>query len=115
MRCPACGEGTCTVTNLSKKYEQTLRAVNNDLLLPRTEFGILQTLFQEKDPLRAFAIAAELDCSYQLVGKRGKILEERGLVTRERDDAGNRVFEITDPAKAAYFSEPDAQDLDVKP
>ncbi|MDN7906629.1 hypothetical protein QZM18_21265 [Burkholderia diffusa] len=113
MRCPECGEGTCTVTNLSKKYEGAIKAVDDELLLPRTELGILQILAQEHEPMRAGAIASELDCSYQLVGKRGKILEQRGLLQRDQNDDGNRVFSITDSAKTIYFSEQSGKGLDV--
>lgn len=113
MLCPACGKGVCRVTNLSRKYEDTLRQVSNELLLPKMELGILQTLAQESEPLRAGAIASELDCSYQLVGKRGKILEQRGLVDRKHNDEGNRVFSITEDAKAVYFAASTSADLDV--
>lgn len=77
MQCPACKTGICTVTNLSKKYQLLLDAVAPELLLPTTELGILQTLETERRPMYARDIAAELDKSYQLVGKRGKTLAER--------------------------------------
>jgi len=113
MHCPVCRSGVCTVTNLSRKYESILNAVEPNLLLPKTEIDILQTLSQEAEPLRPGAIAEELDCSYQLVGKRGKILEERGLIDRGQNDEGSRVFSLTDSAKNAYFSDPTAQTLDI--
>jgi hypothetical protein len=72
MRCPECGTGTCKVTNLSRKYEAILRDVNPELLLPTTELGILEALYGERRDLMAAEIAEDLDCSYQLVGKRGK-------------------------------------------
>ena len=68
---------------MPKKYDAILRAIDTELLLPRTELGILQTLKTEKEPMSASGIAEDLDCSYQLVGKRGKILAERGLVERK--------------------------------
>ena len=36
MLCPTCRKGNCTVTNLSRKYEATLRAVDSSLLLRPT-------------------------------------------------------------------------------
>ena len=57
-------------------------------------------------------IAADLDCSYQLVGKRGKFLSERGLVSRTENAQGRRVFEITDDAQETYKRTPE-DDLDV--
>jgi hypothetical protein len=82
MSCQHCGTGHCKVTNLSKKYEVILIDINPELLLPPSELGILETLFNEKRDLVAAEIAAHLDCSYQLVGKRGKITEVKGLVDR---------------------------------
>ncbi|MBQ0944319.1 hypothetical protein KAK07_13330 [Ideonella sp. 4Y16] len=113
MRCPKCGQGVCTVTNLSKKYAGTIAAVDEALLLPRMELGILQTLAQEGEPMRAGAIASELDCSYQMIGKRGKILANRGLLARDENDDGIRVFSISEEAKSVYFSAGDDSELDV--
>jgi DNA-binding MarR family transcriptional regulator len=105
MMCPICRAGICRVINLSKKYEETLRQVDPGLLLPRTELGILQTLETERRPLFASDIAGELDCSYQLIGKRGKFLAERGLVDRNEDVQGRRQFRITESAHETYFHE----------
>jgi DNA-binding MarR family transcriptional regulator len=113
MRCPACQKGVCIVVNLSRKYAPMLENVQEELLLPKTELGILQTLHSEVEPKRPAFVAEELDCSYQLVGKRAVRLEERGLVTRLRDEQDHRILEITDLAKRSYFSAPDAQQLDV--
>lgn len=113
MRCPTCKTGTCSVTNLSKKYASILNAVAPELLLPPTELGILQTLESEKRPMYAGEIAAELDKSYQLVGRRGKTLAERGLVRRDVNDQSRRTFQITALAQSSYF-DPSANDaLDV--
>lgn len=113
MRCPACHEGTCIVVNLSRKYQPMLSKVQEELLLPRVEIDILQTLNYEEEPRRPAFVAAELDCSYQLVGKRAIRLEERGLVKRLRDKQDRRTLEITDLAKGSYFSSPEVQRLDV--
>jgi len=113
MKCPLCQIGTCEVMNLSKKYEPILRNIHAELLLPKTELGILQTLHSEEEPLRPSDIAAELDCSYQLVGRRSVRLEERGLVRRIKDDNNNRIITITDIAEASYFSDSEANALDV--
>lgn len=102
MLCPTCQSGRCKVSNLSKKYETILKEVNEELLLPATELGIMETLYNELKGLPASDIASELDCSYQLVGKRGKIMEERGLVSRKKE-AGRRIFLITEQALENYF------------
>jgi hypothetical protein len=117
MQCPACKTGVCGVTNLSRKYQSLLDAVAPELLLPTTELGILQTLETERRAMYAGDIASELDKSYQLVGKRGKTLAERGLVKRAENDQGRRTFEITPLAQSSYFSSTpdDALDVGVDP
>jgi predicted AAA+ superfamily ATPase len=113
MQCPTCKNGVCKVINLSKKYETILRGIEPELLLPKTELGILQTLKTEDKPLYAQQIAAELDCSYQLIGRRGKNLNERLLVDRERDEQGRRQFSITAFADQQYFARATVDNLDV--
>jgi len=113
MKCKECTSGICEVTNLSKRYASVLQAVDQELLLPSTELGILQTLHSEKKPLFAADIASELDCSHQLVGKRGKFLSERGLIERKENDIGRRIYEITRIAEESYFSEQGTGGLEV--
>jgi hypothetical protein len=114
MTCPRCRVGSCEVINLSRKYEKILEGISEDLLLPATELGILETLFSEKRDLAAAEIAAELDCSYQLIGKRGKIMEERGLVSRKLEQQ-RRKFGITPRAVKEYFAANESRKLDVDP
>jgi hypothetical protein len=113
MACPRCRQGTVAVTNLSRKYAHEINAVNREQLLPATELGILQTLHVERGPLRAGEIAGELDVSYQLVGKRGKALADRGLVSRPKVERGSPPFAITQMAETAYFSDPTGDDLQL--
>jgi DNA-binding MarR family transcriptional regulator len=102
MLCPACRTGTCRVTNISRKYEEVIRSVNADQLLPATELGILQTLNSESEPLFAGDIAGELDVSYQLIGKRAKRLDERDLVDRAMV-RGRREYQLSEAARRIYF------------
>jgi DNA-binding MarR family transcriptional regulator len=113
MSCKECKGGKVKVENLSQKYAAELRAVSIDLLLPPTELGILHTLHTESAALRPAFVAGELDCSYQLVGKRAKSMAERGLVKRYLNDQGNRLLEIEPTAEAAYFSAEQREELDV--
>ncbi|WP_412163745.1 hypothetical protein [Curtobacterium flaccumfaciens] len=103
MLCPECREGTCQVTNLSRKYEATLQAVSESSLLPAVELGILQTLDSEDRALNPSDVAAELDCSYQLIGRRAKNLDERGLIERTEDSTSRRIYLPTGLAKTIYF------------
>jgi hypothetical protein len=113
MRCFLCKNGTCKVVNLSQKYSEVISEVSSELLLPFTELGILQTLDSERRPMFAAEIASELDRSYQLVGKRGKILADRGLLNRNKYESGRRLFDITEIAKRTYFFDDTASRLDV--
>jgi len=113
MVCPNCRNGVCRVINLSKKYEAVLAGISPELLLPSTELGILQTLKTEHRSMYASEIASELDRSYQLVGKRGKMLAQRGLVKRDENAEGRRIFEITGLATESYFSDLETVGLDV--
>ncbi|WP_137130362.1 hypothetical protein [Rhizobium sp. FY34] len=112
MSCPKCRKGICAVVNLSQKYGDVIEAIGPELLLPETELGIMQTLYSEKKPMVAAEIAGDLDCSGQLVGRRGKNLAERKLV--ERTSSGQVYsYTLTEQAKSAYFSDPTAGDLDI--
>jgi DNA-binding MarR family transcriptional regulator/uncharacterized Zn-finger protein len=114
MLCPECKQGTCHLVNLSRKYERLISSVADENLFPGTELGILKTLHDERKRMFAKGIAAELDCSYQLVGKRGRNLAERGLVLRDENERGRRIFEITATAEDVYFrdSADDAMDFE---
>lgn len=104
MLCPQCKQGRCKLVNLSRKYERLIRSVADETLLPDTELGILKTLHDERQSMFAKEIAAQLDCSYQLVGRRGRHLAERSLLTRGENETGRRTFEITPTAQEVYFS-----------
>lgn len=113
MLCPVCKKGTCKIVNLSKKYEKLIRDVSAELLLPETELGILKTLHDERRKMFAREIASELDCSYQLVGWRGKNLADRDLVAREKE-GGRRVYVLKDTAKSVYFSDVHGDEMDFE-
>jgi DNA-binding MarR family transcriptional regulator len=113
MLCPSCKNGTCEVSNLSRKYENVLARVDPGLLLPATELGILDALYTEGRKMVASEIAGELDCSYQLIGKRGRNLSERGLVSRDKNEVNRRTFSLTDDARRDYFEGNNERTLDV--
>lgn len=113
MLCPVCKKGTCKIVNLSRKYADLIQTVAQDALLPETDLGILKILHDERENMFAKQIAAELDCSYQLIGKRGRSLADKELVTRSENDTGRRVFNISDKAMQTYFeSETTNDDFD---
>lgn len=63
----------------------------------------MKALHDERSAMFANEIATELDCSYQLFGKRGKMLADRDLVERTTNEQGRRVFKITPTADQTYF------------
>lgn len=111
MRCPECSIGTCQVTTLSKKYKPLLSSFDQALILPDIELGILQTLRTEKRPMRAHEIAEDLDCTFQLVGKRVKNLAARELVER-KENKGHRLYKLTKKALEKYFTANKLDELD---
>lgn len=115
MLCPKCKSGTCRIVNLSKKYEELINSVSEEHLLPRTELGIIKTLHDERKQMFAKEIASELDCSYQLIGKRGRNLSERGLIKRGENTRGRRTFNISETATSIYFEESLEDKMDFTP
>ncbi|WP_433079432.1 hypothetical protein ACQP1P_40145 [Dactylosporangium sp. CA-052675] len=103
MRCPRCEIGTCSVIRASQSHAETLAAVADEDLLPKTELEILHVLRNAKRPMFAGDIAGELDVTPQLVGRRGKKLSDRSLVIRTTV-RGRSQLEITDLALATYFA-----------
>lgn len=114
MQCPTCRNGDCKIVNLSKKYGDIIESIGPELLLPETELSIMQALYSENKPLVAAEIAGDLDCSGQLVGRRGKNLAERNLVDRT---SNGQVYQynLTTQAKSAYFSDSSSGDLEIAP
>lgn len=112
--CPKCKTGLCKVVNLSKKYENIIKAVDDNLLLPKTELGILQTLNSENCPLFAKDVAGELDCSYQLVGKRAAKLSQKKLIKREKNQQRRTEYKISELGKNSYFSDNDREALNIE-
>jgi hypothetical protein len=113
MLCPKCRKGTCEVINLSKKYAEVIKNIRPDLLLPAVELGMLETLHIEGRDLYAREIAAELDCSYQLVGRRGRIMEERGLIDRITRGSYPRLYRIRPDTVHDYFENNKERHLNV--
>jgi DNA-binding MarR family transcriptional regulator len=100
--------------NLSRKYEHLIQSVAEENLLPATELGILKTLHDERKQMFAKEIAAELDCSYQLVGKRGRNLSERNLVERAENAKGRRVFRLSELAEGVYFTDLEGDEMEFR-
>ena len=104
MHCPEC-KGVVKVVSISKSIEKELKQIDESKLLHPVEYSILLELNKSDIPLRAKEIAEELDCSYQLIAFKAKILDnDKKLLTRFIDNNGNRVYKLTEKAYDTYFA-----------
>lgn len=102
-RCPECQTGTCAVISLSDDFEKEVKALSDETMLPQVELEILETLHDEDIPMKAGEIAALVDATYQLVGRRTSKLHEMGLVLKAEMGDGNKRSTITKKASERYF------------
>ncbi len=112
--CPECRSGKCELINSSKKYEKEINKIDKELLLPETEMGILKTLHDEDRPQFAKDVAMELDCSYQLVGKRASKLHERELIIRKKNKHDRTEYQISGLGKNSYFPDGKQEVIHIK-
>lgn len=104
-RCPECQTGTCAVFSLSDDFEKEVKTLNDETMLPQVELEILESLHEEDTPMKAGEIAALVDVTYQLVGRRTSKLHEMGLVHKAEARDGNKRSVITKKARERYFDE----------
>lgn len=71
-------------------------------MLPPIELEILETLNEEARSMRAGEVAALIDTTYQMVGRRTSKLLEIGLVDKKLIEGANRSS-ITAKGKDSYF------------
>ncbi|WP_334009482.1 hypothetical protein [Burkholderia cepacia] len=101
--CPDCREGTCSIVNLSDDFKQEVEALNKEIMLEPLELEIVSTLNDEGTDMRAGEIAALIDTTHQLVGRRTSKLQDMGLVRKFRDDDGRMKNELTERCQRTYF------------
>lgn len=104
-KCPSCNQGVCAVVNLSDDFESEVALLDKSLMLDQVELEILTALNESQNWMRAGDISLLIDQSYQLIGKRTSILQDRGLVEKSRVD-GHKRNKITEQAVKTYFHEP---------
>ena len=112
--CPSCKKGKCILINSSKKYKSELDKINKESLLPKTEIRILGALYTEKRPLFAKDVACELDCSYQLIGKRAGNLHQKGLIKKEKNQKNRTEYTISELGQNSYFPEGEQECLNLQ-
>lgn len=104
-KCPECGDGICSIVNLSDDFKREVESLNQDIMLDPIELEIVTTIFDENDDMRAKEIAALLDTTHQLVGRRTSKLRDMGLVSKVRDDDGAMRNSITNRCRKTYFDQ----------
>jgi DNA-binding transcriptional ArsR family regulator len=102
-RCPECQEGTCTVVKLSDDFRDEVNRLNKEIMLEPVELEIVTTLNDEGRDMRAGEIAALIDTTHQLVGRRTSKLQDMGLVQKFRDDDGRMKSTLTERCARTYF------------
>jgi hypothetical protein len=104
MSCPECHSPVNIVSN-SETIQLELEKIDNSKLLPPIELSILYEINKAEKHLKAGEIAEELDCSYQLVGKRAKKLtEEKELIFKIKVEGGKIAYKLTEKAENDYFN-----------
>ncbi|MCW5297442.1 transcriptional regulator [Herbaspirillum lusitanum] len=102
-RCPECGDGTCSVVNLSDNFKHEVELLDKGIMLEPIELEIVSTINDEGREMRAGEIAALLDTTHQLIGRRTGKLKDMGLVNKARDDEGVMQNSITERCERTYF------------
>lgn len=103
-RCPECIDGLCSVVNLSDDFRDEVEALDREIMLEPVELEIVNTLNDEGREMRAGEIAALVDTTHQLIGRRTGKLQDMGLVKKFRDDDGKMKNELTERCERTYFS-----------
>lgn len=102
-RCPECLEGTCSVENISNSFREEVEKLNKEIMLEPVELDIITTLKDEARDMRAGEIAALIDVTHQLVGRRTSKLKDLGLVDKFDGEDGKVRSGITERCEKTYF------------
>ncbi|MFG3454802.1 PHD finger domain-containing protein [Stutzerimonas stutzeri] len=102
-RCPECLEGSCSVENISNSFREEVEKLNKEIMLEPVELEIITTLKDEARDMRAGEIAALIDVTHQLVGRRTSKLKDLGLVDKFDGEDGKVRSGITDRCDKTYF------------
>lgn len=102
--CPECKEGTCSVVKLADDFQEEVSRLNKEIMLEPIELEIVTTLNEEGTEMRAGEIAALIDSTHQLVGRRTSKLQDMGLVQKFRDEEDGRTKStLTERCERTYF------------
>ena len=104
FKCNNCGSKV-VVEPISQEIKDKIDQIEDSKLLPLPELKIIRELEKSEEPIYAREIAQEIDYSGQLIGWRGKKLDEDyGLVIRSKDKENLPYrYELTEEGKK-YFN-----------
>lgn len=85
-------------------FQEEVSRLNKEIMLEPIELEIVSTLNEENKKMRAGEIAALIDSTHQLVGRRTSKLQDMGLVQKIRDenDGKTRSY-LTERCAKTYF------------
>lgn len=103
FKCNVCSSEV-EIKSISDSITQKIESIDKSKLLPTPELRIIQELLKSEESLYAREIAQEIDYSVQLIGWRGKKLDEdHNYVTRIREKEGSAYkYKLTASGKT-YF------------
>jgi len=101
MQCIDC-HAPVKIVSLADNIKKEIDKINYSDLLDAMEYDILYEVYHSQIQLRAKDIAEELDCSYQLIGKKAKKLIDKKLLLKNQ--IGKKYYSLTEEAIKIYFS-----------
>ena len=103
-KCNECGSPIIEIP-ISEEIVSKIKSIDKNKLLPTPELKIIQELLKSESSLLARELALEIDYSGQLIGWRGKKLDQSfGYVTRTRNKENQPYqYELTEKGKK-YFN-----------
>jgi len=103
-RCPECGDGICSVVNLSDDFADEVASAKSDHMLEPIELSILEVLHGENRAMRAGEIGGLIDATHQMVGRRTSKLRDLKLVDKSSSEDGSMRSRLTNDAVTIYFT-----------
>lgn len=96
FKCNTCGNHV-EIMSISDSIKTKIQSIDTSKLLPTPELKIIQELLKSEEAMSAREIAQEIDYSGQLIGWRGKKLDEdKNYVKRSREKEGATYkYELT--------------------
>ncbi len=104
FKCNECASEVI-IENLTDDIKEAIKKIDKTKLLPIPEIKILKELQSSDSELYARDLSQEIDYSGQLIGKRGKKLEEKyKLVTRTKENGKPFKYGLTEKGRNYFLN-----------